>query len=582
MSSPAEETDNPLETQQVRSSSRERSLTTKGQELHEQEAKRNAKAFNKAYDSWKLTAKEVRVKLKAFCSSEDLEKIQTNIKSKQAIVHQNYEPIRRNHTTTPDIVKRMDACDILTAEICDLVSKRLENIDEAFNDQLEKERVRIALNKDEYGSVFGNTKTETVISESSQGSGISSSAISRSSSKRADAEADLAAKVEHAKAMQKVHLQQARLDKLESEWKLKETQMLAEIKQKEADMKLKLEAEKTRLLQLQADNEVKVAEARVRAYNNFDGLESFTEETDFKAQYGGQNAELRSPLDPQAMPFQPHPTPSKAPVTQEEVSLAQAIASSLTLSRLPVPEPTTFTGDPLKFMDWKISFMALIDKKPLPASEKMLYLKSYLAGEARKAVEGFFYRNSENAYQGAWAVLEDRYGSPFIVQSAFREKLMKWPKIPVNDPIALREFADFLQGCVEAIPHVKGLSILNDCEENHKLLKKLPEWMVRRWSRIVVEELDRSGDYPSFMHFTEFVQTEARIACNPIASPILMNIKNTDERLPRRAKALNTTTKMKNPTSGTLESLKPKPPCLPRLWTKRGPSSMKTTCVLGA
>ncbi len=70
---------------------------------------------------------------------------------------------------------------------------------------------------------------------------------------------------------------------------------------------------------------------------------------------------------------------------------------------------------------------------------------------------------------------------------------MKWPNIAANYPIALREFADFLQGCVEAIPHVKGLGILNDCEENYKLLKKLPEWMMRRWSRIVVEELDRSG-----------------------------------------------------------------------------------------
>ncbi|KAL1280039.1 hypothetical protein QQF64_014639 [Cirrhinus molitorella] len=414
MSSPAEKTDNPSEEQQVRSSSRERSLTTKGQELHEQEARRNEKAFNKAYDTWKHSAKEVRVKMKVFCSAEDLDKIQLTIKSKQAIVHQNYEPIRRNHTTTPDIVKRMDACDTLTAEICDLVSKRLENIDEAFNDQLEKER----------------------------------------------------------------------------------------------------------------------------------------------------DPGLRIPLNPQAVPFQPHSSPFEVSVIQEEVSLAQAIASSLTLSRLPVPEPTTFTGDPLKFIDLKISFMALIDQKPLPASEKMLYLKSYLAGEARKAVEGFFYRNSEKAYEGAWAVLQDRYGSPFMVQRAFREKLMKWPKIASNDPIALREFADFLQGCVEAIPHVKGLSILNDCEENHKLLKKLPEWMMRHWSRIVVEELDRSGEYPSFVHFTEFMQTEARIACNPIASPLLMNMKTTDERLPKRTKALNTSALMKNSTTGTLENSKPKPPCL--------------------
>ena len=142
--------------------------------------------------------------------------------------------------------------------------------------------------------------------------------------------------------------------------------------------------------------------------------------------------------------------------------------------------------------------MALIDRKPLPQSEKMFYLKNDLAGEARKAVEGFFYRDSEITYNEAWKVLQDRYGNPFIIQKAFRDKLMRWPKINTNDPLALQEFADFLQGCTEAIPHVKGLAILNDCEENHKLLKKLPEWIVRKWSRIVVEELDKSGSYPDF------------------------------------------------------------------------------------
>ncbi|XP_073718035.1 uncharacterized protein [Misgurnus anguillicaudatus] len=562
MSSPADNMENPSEAHQTRSSSCERSLTTKGQELREQEAMKNERTFNKAYDAWKHVAKEVRTKLKVFCSAEDLDRIQTEVKSKQAIVHQNYEPIRRNQTATPVITKRMDACDTLTVEICDLVSKRLKNIHEAFNDKLEKARVRIALNKDDYGSVFGNTKTETVTSESLQRSELNSSVNSKSSSKRADAEAELAAKVEEAKAMQKIQAQQAKLDKLESEWKLKETQMLAEIKQREAEIKQKLETEKTKLQQLQVNSEVRVAAARVRAYNNFDGLESFKEDTDQETQHDQQDMGPEISLNPQAAPFQPHFIPSNVKVTQDETSLAQAIASSLTLSRLPVPEPTVFSGDPLKFIDWRISFLALIDQKPLPASEKMFYLKNYLAGEARKAVEGFFFHNSEQAYKGAWAVLQDRYGSPFIVQRAFRDKLTKWPKIAANDPIALREFADFLQGCVEAIPHVKGLSILNDCEENHKLLKKLPEWMIRRWSRIVVEELDRSGEFPSFAHFTGFMQEEARVACNPIASPLLMNLKPSDERFPRRAKALNTSIQTKSPISGTIENPNLRLPCL--------------------
>ncbi len=240
--------------------------------------------------------------------------------------------------------------------------------------------MRMALNKNEYGSVFGNTNTETVISQELDNH---SNATSKSSSKRADAEVDLAAKQEQAKAMQRLHAQHAKVIKLESEWKLKEAQMLAEIKQKEAEINLKLEEEKTRLQQLQADNEVKVAAARVRLYNNLDGLEDCEKENGFEISPDCQNTQPKNPLNPQAMPFQPHPAPPKVLTTQEEVSLTQAIVSSFTLIRLPVPEPTAFTGDPLKFIDWKISFNAHIDQKPLPVSEKMLYLKSYLAGEAR-------------------------------------------------------------------------------------------------------------------------------------------------------------------------------------------------------
>lgn len=68
--------------------------------------------------------------------------------------------------------------------------------------------------------------------------------------------------------------------KLETEWKQKETEMLVEIKQKEAEMKLKLDEEKSKFHQLQADSEVKVAEAHVRAYNNSDASGDCDEATD--------------------------------------------------------------------------------------------------------------------------------------------------------------------------------------------------------------------------------------------------------------------------------------------------------------
>lgn len=159
MSAPAEELS--VLSGEQRVSSRKGSLTEKGLEVQSQNAK-HEKGFNKAYDSWKQTARETRSKLKTLCSCEDLDRIQRNIHCKQDTVSQCYASLLRNQTATPDVVKRIDACTTLTAEICDLVSKRMETTDDIHKEVVVKERVRQVLNKEEFESVFGCTNTNTV------------------------------------------------------------------------------------------------------------------------------------------------------------------------------------------------------------------------------------------------------------------------------------------------------------------------------------------------------------------------------------------------------------------------------------
>lgn len=162
--------------------------------------------------------------------------------------------------------------------------------------------------------------------------------------------------------------------------------------------------------------------------------------------------------------------------------LAQAVQDSITLNRLPMPEPTVFTSDPTHFIEWKSSFQSLIDKRHISSADKLYYLKKYVVGSALKTLEGIFYRNDEEAYKDAWKSLKDRYGQPFTIQRTFREKLTNWPRIQPKDFEGLRNFSDFLTTCNDAMPHVKGLEILNDCEENRKLVSKLPDWAAARWN----------------------------------------------------------------------------------------------------
>ena len=65
---------------------------------------------------------------------------------------------------------------------------------------------------------------------------------------------------------------------------------------------------------------------------------------------------------------------------------------------------------------------------------------------------------------------------------------------------------------------IKGLSCLDDDRENRKLLHKLPEWVVNRWNRIVVQYKEKEKQFPPFKEFMLFVEREAKIACDPVTS----------------------------------------------------------------
>ena len=218
---------------------------------------------------------------------------------------------------------------------------------------------------------------------------------------------------------------------------------------------------------------------------------------------------------------------NSAPPT-DAMDIIKTLAESLNLSRLPAPEPSVFNGDVLKYPAWKASFATLIDSKKIPTIERLHYLKKYLAGEAKDVVEGNFFFETEDAYDTAKEMLDDRYGNTFVISEAFRDKLHDWPRVPPRDGHALRTFSDFLRQCQVAMKHLPSLDILNDCRENRKLLQKLPDWLVQRWSRIATD----TEQYPSFQTFVKFVSEEADIACNPITS-----LYQTDNKYKKRPMA---------------------------------------------
>ena len=100
-------------------------------------------------------------------------------------------------------------------------------------------------------------------------------------------------------------------------------------------------------------------------------------------------------------------------------------------------------------------------------------------------MSGLLPLDTEEAYTKAKQILASRFGNSFLVSDAYRKKIAEWPKILPNDGPGLRRFSDFLEHCNTAMNKIHFLNVLNDPDENKKMLRKLPHYLVTRWSRVV-------------------------------------------------------------------------------------------------
>lgn len=62
----------------------------------------------------------------------------------------------------------------------------------------------------------------------------------------------------------------------------------------------------------------------------------------------------------------------------KEASLVRALQDTMALTRLPTPEPSVFSGDPLKFVEWRTSFKALTERRCIDPADRLFYLQRYI------------------------------------------------------------------------------------------------------------------------------------------------------------------------------------------------------------
>ena len=99
------------------------------------------------------------------------------------------------------------------------------------------------------------------------------------------------------------------------------------------------------------------------------------------------------------------------------------LKSQIAHETLPKPELDVFSGDPLKWPEWKSIFVSTCCKPSVSLDHRMRYLKLFTSGKAKATIVGFGYLGVH--FDQAIASLQKRFGAPHIIVGAQIEKLSK-------------------------------------------------------------------------------------------------------------------------------------------------------------
>lgn len=379
--------------------------------------------FNFTYGKWRIhvkAAKKLLSQSTELLSDDLLQDIIVEVVGLSADVQCSYYELRKVSPPDQDARRRVDQCEGISKFIVSRASNRLG--------------IKIPGQEQEWpeaGSLFSSSssKSRSVLSILRGASEHSS----QSSVKHQEAAAEAAASQAVLKVLQEQEKEELELQRLEAEakrkvadeeaaatkcrleWEEEEAKIRAKREEEHAALQKTLDEKRRKILQLQAIKSLNAAQARMNVYDQMKDVEGQRQDTvkQERVEDNQGSAPTRQPLN---IPVIPQATISSNDST---VELVNVLAGALSANRIPVPEPSVFSGDPLKYNDWKLPFQTLIDQKNIQDKEKIYYLHRYVGGQAKNALEGYFLLGTESAYAAAWEILEERYGNPFTIAKLY-------------------------------------------------------------------------------------------------------------------------------------------------------------------
>ena len=207
-----------------------------------------------------------------------------------------------------------------------------------------------------------------------------------------------------------------------------------------------------------------------------------------------------------ATPFAPPPLiTAPQPVTNRFTvqDLAQLLASSKR-DHFPEWKLAQYSGDPIQWNEWFGQFKSAIDSAPLTDDVKLTYLKTLVSGKAKTAIAEFACCGT--MYKDSLKTLEQKFGQPQTVVSAYLDKLANYPSVKMHSSDSIISYSATISSLVGVFRSFNYLQDLSSASLLGQAIQNLPPNFKEAWSKNTVK---RNLDQPTLIHFNDWLKEKA-------------------------------------------------------------------------
>ncbi|XP_071100525.1 uncharacterized protein [Haliotis cracherodii] len=223
------------------------------------------------------------------------------------------------------------------------------------------------------------------------------------------------------------------------------------------------------------------------------------------------------PLDPNAPVFQ-----SAAPFVSTQECQAEDFSHFLLKKDLLLSRLRYYNDQPESYSIWKYAFQSVMGELRVTHMEELDLLVKWLGPESTKHALSLRASNAQDPQKGLerlWQRLDERYGSPEMVEASLKSRLTNFPKLTNRDNKRLYELADLLceiESVKSCEKYSSMLAYFDSSTGVNPIVHKLPYSLQERWTTQAFRYKERhSVSFPPFAIFVEFVQESSKVRNDP-------------------------------------------------------------------